>query len=290
MKPAPFTLHRPTSTAEAVHLLSTLDNARVLAGGQTLMPMLAMRYAFVDHLVDLNAITGLDRITFDGEHLIVGALVRQRELEVSPLTTEHAPIVAEALAQVGHLQTRHRGTFVGSVCNLDPASEQPTLASLLDASIVAEGPRGRRTIPFGEFALGFMTTALAPDEMATEIRLRTWKKGHGFAFEEFARRRGDFAIVGAGVMVGISAGGVIDRVAAVLCGVGGVPARLDLSSLTGQLPDENAVNTASEIAREVDAIDDTSASKAYRQHLAGTLVARALRRALARAAAPRRPS
>jgi carbon-monoxide dehydrogenase medium subunit len=290
MKPAPFTLHRPTSTAEAVHLLSTLDNARVLAGGQTLMPMLAMRYAFVDHLVDLNAITGLDRIAFDGEHLIVGALVRQRELEVSPLVAEHAPIVAEALAQVGHIQTRHRGTFVGSVCNLDPASEQPALASLLDASVVAEGPRGRRTISFEEFALGFMTTALAPDEMVTEIRLRTWKRGHGFAFEEFARRRGDFAIVGAGVMVGMGAGGVIDRVAAVLCGVGGVPARLDLSGLIGQRPDENAVNTASAIAREVDAIEDTSGSKAYRQHLAGTLVARALRRALPRAAEPRRPS
>lgn len=290
MKPAPFTLHRPTSTAEAVRLLSTLGNARVLAGGQTLMPMLAMRYAFVDHLVDLNAIAGLDRISFDGEHLIVGALVRQRELEVSPLIAEHAPIVAEALAQVGHIQTRHRGTFVGSVCNLDPASEQPALASLLDASIVAEGPNGRRTIPFDEFALGFMTTALAPDEMVAEIRLRTWKRGHGFAFEEFARRRGDFAIVGAGVMVGFGAGGVVDRVAAVLCGVGGVPARLDLSGLIGQRPDENAVRTASEIAREIDAIEDTSASKVYRQHLAGTLVARALRRALARAAEPRRPS
>lgn len=288
MKPAPFTLHRPTSTAEAVHLLSTLENARVLAGGQTLMPMMAMRYVYVDHLVDLNAIPGLGRITFDGEQLIVGALVRQRELEVSPATAEHAPIVVEALAQVGHVQTRHRGTFVGGVCNLDPASEQPALASLLDATLVAEGPAGRRMIPFDEFAMGLMTTSLAADELVTEIRLRTWQPGHGYAFEEFARRHGDFAVVGAGVMVSIGDSGAIDRVTAVLCGVGGIPVRLDLRSLVGQRPDEGAVDAASDIARAVDPIEDSIASKAYRQHLAGTLVGRALRRALAGAADSRR--
>jgi carbon-monoxide dehydrogenase medium subunit len=284
MKPAPFTLHRPASIPDAVRLLSTLENARVLAGGQTLMPMLAMRYAFVDHLVDMNSIAGLDRISFDSEHLIVGALVRQRELELSPLTAQHAPIIAEALAQVGHVQTRHRGTFVGSVCNLDPASEQPALASLLDATLVAVGPAGQRTIPFGDFALGFMTTALAPDEVVTEIRLRAWPPGHGFAFEEFARRRGDFAVVGAGVMVSTDRNGAISRIAAVLCGVGGIPARLDLSCLVGRGSGDDAVNGAAAIAGQVDAIEDTSASRAYRQHLARTLVARALRRALERAA------
>lgn len=285
MKPAPFTLHRPATTAEAVRLLATLDNARVLAGGQTLMPMLAMRYVLVDHLVDLNAIPGLDRIAFDGEHLMVGALVRQRELELSPLASEHAPIVAEALEQVGHVQTRHRGTFVGSVCNLDPASEQPALAALLDATLVVEGARGRRSIAFDDFALGFMTNSLQPDELVVEIRLRTWPRGHGHAFEEFARRRGDYAIVGAGVMAS-TRGGAIDRVAAVLCGVGGVPLRLDLSDLVGQRPDERAVCAAAAIARRVDAIEDVNGSTAYRRHLAGTLVARAMRRALARAAAP----
>jgi aerobic carbon-monoxide dehydrogenase medium subunit len=288
MKPAPFTLHRPTSTAEAVHLLSTLDNARVIAGGQTLMPMLAMRYAYVDHLVDLNTIAGLNQLAFDGEQLIVGALVRQRELELSPLTAQHAPIVAEALAQVGHVQTRNRGTFVGSVCNLDPASEQPALASLLDATLVAEGPAGSRTIPFDQFAMGFMTTSLASDELVTEIRLRTWQGPHCYAFEEFARRHGDFAIVGAGVMVSTGANGAIDRVAAVLCGVGGVPARLDLRSLVGRQAEEGVVDAASDIARSVDTIEDSIASKSYRQHLAGTLVGRALRRALDRAAESRR--
>ena len=280
MKPAPFTLHRPTSTADAIHLLSTLENSRVLAGGQTLMPMLAMRYAFVDHLVDLNGVPGLDGISFNGEQLIVGALVRQRELEISPLTAQHAPIIAEALGQVGHIQTRHRGTFVGSVCNLDPASEQPALASLLDATIIAEGPNGRREIPFNQFAIGFMTTTLQPEEIVTEIRMQTWKAGHGFAFEEFARRRGDYAIVGGGVLVSTGADGTIDRVSAVLCGVSGIPIRLDLSCLIGQQADVSAINTAAEIAGKVEAIEDTNGSRTYRQHLAKTLIARALRRAL----------
>lgn len=290
VKPGPFTLHRPTSTAEAVDLLSTLDNARVLAGGQTLMPMLAMRYAFVDHLVDLNAIPDLARISFDGECLIVGALVRQRELEISPLVASHAPIIAEALAQVGHIQTRHRGTFVGSVCNLDPASEQPALASLLDATIVAEGPEGRRTIPFQDFAIGFMSTSLRSDEIVTEIHLRTWKQGHGYAFEEFSRRRGDYAIVGGGVLVSTGSSQAIERISATLCGVGGIPARLDLSGLLGQQADERVINAAAEIAGKVDAIEDTNGSKAYRQHLAGTLIARAMRRALAQTADSRKPS
>lgn len=290
MKPAPFILHRPTSTAEAIHLLSTLENSRVLAGGQTLIPMLAMRYAFVDHLVDLNGISGLDGISFDGEQLIVGALVRQRELEISPLTAQHAPIIAEALGQVGHIQTRHRGTFVGSVCNLDPASEQPALASLLDATIIAEGHDGRREIPFNQFAVGFMNTTLQPEEIVTEIRMQIWKTGHGFAFEEFARRRGDYAIVGSGVLVSIGVDGTIDRVAAVLCGVSGTPMRLDLSFLVGKKPDEIAITGASETASKVDAIEDANGSKAYRQHLAGTLIARALRRALVQAVDIRRQS
>lgn len=290
MKPESFTLHRPTSTAEAVHLLSTLDNARVLAGGQTLMPMLAMRYAFVDHLVDLNSVAGLGQISLDGEYLVVGALVRQRELETSPLTIRHAPIVAEALALVGHVQTRNRGTFVGSVCNLDPASEQPALASLLDATIVAEGPQGRRAIAFDDFALGFMSTSLRADEIATEIRLRACPPGHGWAFEEFARRRGDFAIVGAGVLVRTGAAGAIEQISAVLCGVGGIPARPDLSGLIGQPANDRAIDAAAAIAGQVDAIEDTNGSTAYRQHLARTLTARALRRAFARTNHTRSPS
>jgi aerobic carbon-monoxide dehydrogenase medium subunit len=286
MKAAPFTLHRPTTTSEAVNLLSTLDNARVLAGGQTLMPMLAMRYVFVDHLIDLNAIAGLGEITVRDGELCIGALVRQRDLELSPVAREHAPIVCETLELVGHVQTRNRGTFVGSICNLDPASEQPALASLFDATLVVLGPSGTRTIDFVDFSLGFMTTALAPDEIVTEVRLKLWNRPHGYAFEEFARRHGDFAIVGTGVMVALGAGGVVDRVAAVLCGVGGVPLRLALDAvLLGQRASDALIVAAAELAGRVDAIEDTSAKSGYRQHLARTLVERALRRAMTRAGA-----
>jgi len=286
MKAAPFTLHRPATTHEAISLLSTLDNARIIAGGQTLMPMLAMRYVYVDHLVDLNAVEGLNEISLRDGQLCIGALVRQRDLELSPLAFEHAPIIREALELVDHVQTRNRGTFVGSICNLDPASEQPALAALLNASVVVVGSSGERTLPFADFALGFMTTALAPDEIVTEIRLQLWNRPHGYAFEEFARRHGDFAIVGTGVMVALDAHGQVERTAAVLCGVGGVPLRLALDSvLLGTQPSDATIRTAADLAGQIDAIEDTSANRAYRQHLARTLVERALRRALSRAGA-----
>lgn len=286
MKAASFTLHRPATTRDAVGLLSTLDNARVIAGGQTLMPMLAMRYVYVDHLVDLNAVEGLNEISVRDGQLCIGALVRQRDLESSPIAHEHAPIIREALELVGHVQTRNRGTFVGSICNLDPAAEQPALASLFNATVVVLGPSGERMMHFADFALGFMTTALAPDEIVTEIRLQLWNRPHGYAFEEFARRHGDFAIVGTGVMVALDARGVIDRTSAVLCGVGGVPLRLALDPvLVGARPSDAVIRAAAELAGRIDAIEDTSAKSAYRQHLARTLVERALRRALTRAGA-----
>jgi aerobic carbon-monoxide dehydrogenase medium subunit len=284
VKSAPFTWHRPESVTRAVELLSTLDNARIIAGGQTLMPMLAMRYAYVDHLIDVNAIAGLDAITLEGDELCIGALARQRDLEQSPLIREHAPLMVEAYQLVGHIQTRNRGTFVGSVCNLDPASEQPALAALFDATIVAVGPRGERRIPFDEFALGFMTTSIEPDEMVTQIRLRIWNEPHGYAFEEFARRHGDFAIVGAAVMVSVAANRSITRAEAVLCGMGGRPHRLQLADvLEGRQPDANLARLAAHRAGEVEAISDTSASARYRQRLACTVTERALVRAFSRA-------
>jgi carbon-monoxide dehydrogenase medium subunit len=286
MKAAPFSLHRPTTPQAAVQLLATLDNARVIAGGQTLMPMLAMRYAYVDHLVDLNSIAGLDQIALRDGQLCIGALVRQRDLELSPTAREHAPIIAEALALVGHVQTRNRGTFVGAICNLDPASEQPALASLFDATLVVLSPEGERLVRFDDFALGFMTTVLGPNEIVTEIRLKVWGRRHGYAFEEFSRRHGDFAIVGIGLMVALDSRGRIDRVAGVLCGVGGVPHRLALDEvMAGQAPSDALVRAAADVAGAVDAIEDNSAKTVYRQHLARTLVDRALRRALARAGA-----
>lgn len=284
MKSAPFTWHRPESVARAVELLSTLENARIVAGGQTLMPMLAMRYAYVDHLIDVNAIPSLDGITLEGDELCIGALVRQRDIEQSPLILQHAPLMVEAYQLVGHVQTRNRGTFVGSVCNLDPASEQPALAAIFDAVIVAVGPRGERRIPFNDFACGFMTTSIEPDEMVTQIRLRFWNGPHGYAFEEFARRHGDFAIVGAAVMASIDANRTIKRVEAVLCGMGAKPCRVELADiLQGQQPSTELAKMAASRASWIDAIGDTTASATYRKRLACTVTERALSRAFSRA-------
>jgi carbon-monoxide dehydrogenase medium subunit len=288
MKPPPFTLHRPDSLDQAVRWLAELPNARVLAGGQTLVPMLAMRYLYVDHLIDINTLPGLNRIGMKDGDLHVGALVRQRELELSPLVKAHAPIVAEALALVGHVQTRNRGTFVGSLCNMDPASEQPAVAGLLDACIEVAGPRGSRELSFADFAQGFMTTGLAVDEIATAVRLTPWSARHGFAFVEYARRHGDFPIVGVGVMLELDEQRRAQRLALRLIGVGALP--IDplpaQSGVLGHVFDDAAIEDIATGAAQVDALDDGNASRAYRQHLAGALTRRALRKARDRAVAP----
>jgi len=285
MKPPPFTLHRPDSLDQAVRWLAELPNARVLAGGQTLVPMLAMRYLYVDHLIDINTVPGLNQIGMQRGELRVGALVRQRELELSPLVKAHTPIVAEALALVGHVQTRHRGTFVGSLCNMDPVSEQPAVAGLLDACIEVVGPRGAREMLFADFARGFMTTGLAADEIATAVRLKPWSAGHGFAFVEYARRHGDFALVGVGVMLELDGQRRLERLALRLIGVGALPTDPlpGQPSALGRVFDDAAIDAIAAIAAGVDAMGDGNASREYRQHLAGVLTRRALRQARDRA-------
>lgn len=287
MKPPPFTLHRPDSLEQAVRWLAELPNARVLAGGQTLVPMLAMRYLYVDHLVDLNSVPGLDQISLVDGQLRVGALVRQRELELSPLVKAHAPIVAEALGLVGHVQTRNRGTFVGSLCNMDPASEQPAVAGLLDARIEVTGPRGQRELAFADFAQGFMTTGLAADEIATAVRLQPWSARHGFAFIEYARRHGDFPLTGVGALLELDRQRRLQRLALRLIGVGALPIDplQEHPSAMGYAFDDDAIDAIADAAASVDAIGDGNASREYRQHLAGALTRRALQRARDRAIA-----
>lgn len=287
MKPPPFTLHRPDSLKQAVHWLAELPNARVLAGGQTLVPMLAMRYLYVDHLIDLNSVPGLDQISLVNGQLRVGALVRQRELELSPLVKEHVPIVAEALGLVGHVQTRNRGTFVGSLCNMDPASEQPAVAALLDARIEVTGPRGPRELSFADFAQGFMTTSLAADEIAIAVRLKPWSPRHGHAFIEYARRHGDFPITGVGAMLELDGQHRLQRLALRLIGVGALPVDplQEQSGAIGQVFDDAAIDSIATGASRVEALGDGNASREYRQHLAGALTRRALLQARDRAIA-----
>jgi carbon-monoxide dehydrogenase medium subunit len=284
MKPAPFEYHRPRSVADAVALMATLENAKVLAGGQSLMPMLNMRFVMPDHVVDLNSVDGLDFLREDGDTIRIGALTRQRDIELSPLVRERLPLLAEALTFTGHTQTRNRGTFAGSLCHLDPAAEQPAVALTCDAVVVAASVRGERTIPMGEFAVSYMTTQLEPDEIVIEVRIPVSPKKHGHAFVEFARRHGDFALASAAVLMVPAANGDIERCAITIGGVGSLPVRLTAAEqvLRGRKPDEAAFALAAEACADIAVVEDVHASAAYRRQLARVLTLRALRSAAQR--------
>ena len=194
MKPPPFRYHDPDDLAEALDLVATLDNAKLLAGGQSLMPMLNLRLAFPDDVVDLNRIESLSHVSETAAGISIGAMTRQRELERSDLLVRACPVMHEALAQVGHRQTRNRGTIGGSLCHLDPSAELPVVAAALDATIRVSRRGGSRSLPMSEFPAFYMTPAIEPDEIVTVIDFEPWPEGHGYAFVEFARRPGDFAV------------------------------------------------------------------------------------------------
>src|ERR1700736_2917322 len=197
MKPPLFSYHDPRTTADVVGLLTSLDNAKLLAGGQSLMPMLNMRFVLPDHVIDLNRVEGLSFIREIDGVLEIGGMTRQRDLEFSDVVQARCPLMAQAIGLVGHRQTRNRGTLGGSLCHLDPSAELVAVAAALDATVTVAGPRGRREIAFAAFPLAFMTPAIEPNELLTAVRFPIWPKGHGHAFIEFARRHGDFAIVSA---------------------------------------------------------------------------------------------
>ena len=281
MKPAPFEYHCPATLDEAIALLASVENAKVLAGGQSLMPMLNMRFVICDHIIDLNALDELSYLTRDGDVLRIGAMTRQSDILRSPLVRDCLPVLSEALRYTGHTQTRNRGTMAGSLCHLDPAAEQPTVALLCDAEIVAAGPGGKRVIPIADFIVSYMTTQLAPDEIVSEIRIPLWPKDHGSAFVEFARRHGDFAIASVGVMLSFDSGGKIDRCAIAIGGVASVPIRLRAAEalLVGRPASEDSFEAAARACADIEALGDVHASAGYRKKLAGTLLAQALRSA-----------
>ena len=278
MKPAPFDYHAPRQLTEAAELLATLPNAKILAGGQSLVPMMNFRYVIVDHLVDLGHIDDLRGIAVIDGRLRIGAMMRQRDLETSPEIARHCPLLAEALHHVGHRQTRNRGTIGGSLAHADPAAELPAVCAAYDAVLHLASIRGLRSVPFREFSLGFMTTALAPDEMIAAIELPIWRLGHGHGFHEFARRHGDFALAGAAALLDIGAGNVVRRAALSLFGVAEQPVRVDAAeaALTGKAPDSRVIHDAAAAAWLIEPISDIHAGGDYRRHLAQVLSARAL--------------
>src|SRR5258707_14105876 len=284
MTPRPFSYPAPRPVPDAIGLLGRLENAKLLAGGQSLMPMLNMRFVLPDHIIDLNLVQGLSYIRENNGAIEIGAMTRQRDLEFSDVLRAQFPIMHEALLQVGHRQTRNRGTIGGSLCHLDPAAELVSLATGYDATVTVAGPNGERQIPFAEFPVAYMTPALEPTELLIGIRFPQWAPRHGYAFVEFSRRHGDFAITSAAVLIETDAAGKITRASVTIGGMGTAPSRAREveAAITGQVPAGNLFRDACESCRKLEAIDDIHAPASYRQHLAAVLSRRALEKAYAR--------
>jgi carbon-monoxide dehydrogenase medium subunit len=262
-----------------------LPNAKILAGGQSLVPMMNFRYVMPDHLVDLGGVEDLRGIAAGNGTLRIGAMMRQRELELSPEIGRHCPLMSEALRHVGHRQTRNRGTIGGSLAHADPAAELPAVCAAYDAVVHLASVHGLRSVAFSEFGMGFMATALQPDEMIAAIELPLWRLGHGYGFHEFARRHGDFALAGAVALLDVGADYVVRRAAVSVFGVAPSPVRLDAAeaALTGQPLDSSVINTAAAAAWLIEPMSDIHASGEYRRHLAQVMSVRALTDAARRA-------
>jgi carbon-monoxide dehydrogenase medium subunit len=278
MKPPPFSYHRPQSITDALEMLATLDDAKLLAGGQSLMPMMNFRYVMPANVIDINRVADLARIEEKADALVIGAMARQRDLELSPLVRKRCPLLYEALRNVGHVQTRNRGTIGGSLAHLDPAAELPAALHALDATLQVESRRGSRTVAMADWSMGFMTPNLESDEMLTAIVIPHWPKGHGYGFAEFARRHGDFAMAGTAALMTLAADGTVTRVALAVTGVDTGPVRLSDAEdmLVGKRLDDAAIASAAATASAVSGLDDVHASKQYRRKLAVVMTRRAL--------------
>ncbi len=284
MKLPPFEYACPTTVAEAVSLLASHDGeAKPLAGGQSLVPMLAFRIASPALLVDLRKLAELRDIKITNDGITLGAMVRWRDiLDDTRLASAH-PLLVEAVGHVAHYQIRNRGTVGGSIAHADPAAEIPGIAVTCEAKIVVLGKAGSRVINAADFFRGALTTALEPDEIITEIRLPAWPARRRFGFQEFARRRGDFAMAGAALFYDED-GGKVRNAHVGAIGVADRPLRLAAVEqvLNGNAIEESVIAKAEAAASAaVDPADDIHASGAYRKALIGVMVERALRAAAA---------
>jgi aerobic carbon-monoxide dehydrogenase medium subunit len=286
MKLPPFDYACPATLPEAVQLLAARDGeAKPIAGGQSLVPMLAFRLAQPTLLVDLRKLADLRGIKISPKGVTLGAMVRWREIEDDERLKAAHPLLKAAVAHIAHYQIRNRGTVGGSLAHADPAAEMPGIAITCDAEIAVVGKAGARVIQAADFFQGALTTALTPDELIVEVRLPAWPAGRRWGFEEFARRRGDFAMAAAAVFYDQSEDGKARDVHVGVIGVGDRPLRLPSVEevLNGRAIDEAAIAAAEAAAcAAVDPQDDIHASAAYRRALAGTMVERALKRAAAR--------
>lgn len=277
MKPAPFDYSAPRSVPEALALLADEDREpKVVAGGQSLIPMLSMRLARPGLLVDITRVPGLGDLGVDASGALrIGAAVRQRDAAADPRVRDGWPLLAAAIGHIGHPQIRARGTVCGSLVHHDPAAELPAVALASDARFVVAGPAGERTVDAADFFVATFQTAVEPDELLTEVVFPA--RGGGWAFEELARRHGDFATVGVAVLLE-RAGDTVAAARVVFCGAGPVPVRLPAAeqALTGTDAGPAALDAArAAVLAHLDPSDDVHATAAYRREAAAHLLVRA---------------
>ena len=290
MKPAPFSYHRPETLAEAAGTLAAFgDEAKVLAGGQSLVPVMALRLGRFAHIVDLGQIAALRYVRDDGgSSITVGAMTTQAAAGRDPLVAGSVPLLARAIPFIGHFQIRNRGTVGGSCAHADPAAEIPAVAMTLDAEMEAVAQEHTRRIPAAEFFASTYTTTLEPDEVLTSLRFPVWPGRTGFAVREFARRNGDFALAGALCAITLDAAGRIERAAIGLLGLGAVPVRAYRAeqAITGAAPGDLDMTEIGLLAvADTDPPDDVHATSAYRRRVGAAMAAQALAAAVAEAQA-----
>ena len=284
VKPAPFEYHAPESVADVASLLAEHgDDAKPLAGGQSLVPMLAMRLTRFEHIVDLNRVGELFGVESGNGGVRIGAMTRQAAVEADAMVAERVPLLHLAAPHIGHFQIRNRGTIGGSVAHADPASEFPAVMLALDGTAEVASSSSVREVPAAEFFESTFMTAMAPDELLVALRFSSWEQPAGFAFDEIARRSGDFALAGAAVGIGADDQGRINRAAVGMLGVGPTPLRA--ASVEAALMGLSAAEAdPAEIGRlaadDMDPIGDVHASAEYRLRAGSTLVGRVLAAAL----------
>ena len=281
MKPAPFEYFAPETAEEALALLAEHGvDARPLAGGQSLVPLINMRMAQPTVLIDLNLCSELSYLREEDGMLVCGPMTRQRELELSPIVRESCPLIVEAMPHMGHATIRNRGTAGGSLSHADPSAELLGVVVALDAELIAEGPNGRRTVPAAEFFLAELTTALEADEMLREIRFPKSGEGSGVVFAEVGSHFGGLAIVGVAAQVDRDANGQCTKAALAATGAGERPTRLSSaeSVLVGEVLDERVIVDAAEAAAgDVDPLKDLHASAHWRRRAVVAMTGQALR-------------
>lgn len=287
MKPAKFEYFDPASVSEAIGLLRKYGiEAKILAGGQSLVPLMNFRLAQPQYLIDINKVKELSYIKRKNGMVQIGALTRHRELEKSDLIKSKCPLLSEAASFIGYAQIRNRGTIGGSLAHADPASELPTAALCLGAKVKAAGPNGERTIEAADFFQTYLTTSLEAEEIITEVQMPEIKPGTGWAFLEISRRQGDFAIVGVGATLSLDDKKRCKDAKIAICGVSATPIRADeaCALLKGEIIDDSKIEEAAKRAAEpLEPDSDIHASSEYRKDMARVFTARALKLALSRA-------